>query len=239
MEVPKTKDEIREAVWDQLQVERLARFPFPPHGRIPNFAGAAEAAQRLFELPIWANATRLKINPDAPQLPVRLEALRRGMVVYMPTPRLRAGFLCLDPARIPAEKLRSAASLSGCKHWATEVPLVELPQMDAIVTGSVAATRGGRRCGKGHGYSDLEYAILRELGHAPCPVATTVHDRQLVEDLPFDPLDLPLSVIVTPTQTVTVVEPPAPPAGIDWPSLTEERIAEMPVLAELRARSKR
>lgn len=239
MDAQETKDQTREAVWDHLQSERLARFPFPPHGRIPNFAGAAEAAQRLFEVATWANAKRLKINPDAPQLPVRLEALRRGITVYMPTPRLRAGFLCLDPARIPPKKLRSAASLSGCKEWAFEVPLSELPQMDAIVTGSVAATRAGRRCGKGHGYSDLEYAILRELGHAPCPVATTIHDCQLVEELPFDPLDLPLSVIVTPTQTLTVAQPPAPPAGIDWSRLTEERIAEMPVLAELRARGER
>jgi len=29
------KDDARTAVWDRLQVQRLARFPFPPHGRIP------------------------------------------------------------------------------------------------------------------------------------------------------------------------------------------------------------
>ena len=29
---------------DRLSAEGLARFPFPPHGRIPNFAGAEVAA---------------------------------------------------------------------------------------------------------------------------------------------------------------------------------------------------
>ena len=56
------KDDARTAVWDRLQVQRLARFPFPPHGRIPNFAGADRAARRLFELAPWKNAKRLKIR---------------------------------------------------------------------------------------------------------------------------------------------------------------------------------
>ena len=61
----------RQAVWDRLQREGLARFPFPPHGRIPNFDGAREAAVRLFQIEPWATARRLKVNPDAPQRYVR------------------------------------------------------------------------------------------------------------------------------------------------------------------------
>jgi len=52
-----SKDEARQAVWGRLQAEGLARFPFPPHGRIPNFTGAEQAAKRLFELSPWKNAT--------------------------------------------------------------------------------------------------------------------------------------------------------------------------------------
>ena len=159
------KAEARRAVWDRLQAERLARFPFPPHGRIPNFAGAKEAAERLFEVEPWRSARRIKVNPDAPQRPVRAAALRRGITVFVPTPRLRAGFKKLDPARIPHDQIRAAASLSRGARFAEDVPLEALPAMDAIVCGSVAVTRDGRRCGKGEGYSDLEYAILRELGH--------------------------------------------------------------------------
>jgi 5-formyltetrahydrofolate cyclo-ligase len=169
------KDEARQAVWDRLQAERLARFPFPSHGRIPNFAGAKEAAERLFEIEPWRSARRIKVNPDAPQRPVREAALRRGITVLIPTPRLRGGFRMLDPERIPPDQIRAAASLSRGDRFAEEVPLADVPQVDAIVCGSVAVTRDGRRCGKGEGYSDLEYAILRELGHPPVPVATTVH----------------------------------------------------------------
>lgn len=86
----------------------------------------------------------------------------------------------------------------------------------------------------GEGYSDLEYAILRELGHPPVPVATTVHAVQIVDALPRDPTDLPLSLIVTPADTIRVRRPPRAPVGLAWERLTDEDFAEMPVLAEIR-----
>jgi len=227
------KEAARQAVWDWLQAEGLARFPFPPHGRIPNFQGAREAAHKLFELDPWISAKRIKVNPDAPQRYVREEALRRGITVFVPTPRLRAGFTCLDPAKIPRDKISQAASLSKGTKWARDVPLEKLPRMDAIVCGSVAVTRDGRRCGKGEGYSDLEYAILRELGHPPVPVATTVHSIQIVESFPGDSVDLPLSVIVTPEESLIISHPPRAPKGIQWDRLTEKDLEEMPVLRDL------
>ncbi|HZN44720.1 MAG TPA: 5-formyltetrahydrofolate cyclo-ligase, partial [Nitrospiraceae bacterium] len=69
--------------------------------------------------------------------------------------------------------------------------------------------------GKGEGYSDLEFAILRELGHPSVPVATTVHNVQILDEFPLDPTDLPLSMIVTPEETVRVRRPPPAPKGID------------------------
>jgi len=228
------KASARQAVWDRLQAEGLARFPFPPHGRIPNFQGAKEAARRLFELEPWKSAKRIKVNPDAPQRHVREEALRRGMTVFVPTPRLRGGFKRLDPGKIPKSKLAQAASLSKSSQWAEDVPLEELPRLDAIVCGSVAVTREGHRCGKGEGYSDLEYAILRELGHPPVPVATTVHSVQIIEALPRDSNDLPLAVIVTPEETIKVKNPPPAPKGIAWSLLTDKDLDEMPVLMELK-----
>lgn len=227
------KAKARAAVWDRLQAERLARFPFPPHGRIPNFRGAEQAARRLFEVEPWRTAARIKINPDAPQRPVREAALRRGITVFVPTPRLRGGFKRLDPARIPADRVRDAASLSRGAAFAEDVALEDLPPMDAIVCGSVAVTRDGRRAGKGEGYSDLEYALLRELGHPPVPVATTVHPVQIVAALPLEPNDLPLSLIVTPDEVIRVPDPPPAPAGIDWSRLTPSDLEAMPVLGGL------
>ncbi|MFB6098927.1 MAG: 5-formyltetrahydrofolate cyclo-ligase [Salinibacter sp.] len=229
-----TKSAARSAVWNALDDPGVARFPGPPHGRIPNFDGASAAAERLFAGAPFAGARRLKVNPDAPQRHVRIEALRRGCVVYVPTPRLRGGFKRLDPENIPTDEIKSAASLSNMDRWAEPVSLNDLPQLDVIVTGSVAVTREGHRCGKGEGYSDLEYAILQELGHEPVPVATTVHPLQVVESVPREAYDLPLSRIVTPEETIEVASPPGPPAGIDWEALSEDDLEAMPVLRELR-----
>ena len=229
-----SKAEARRAVWDRVAREGVARFPLPPHGRIPNFAGARAAALRLLDHPLFRKVRVLKVNPDAPQRPVREEALRRGITVLMPTPRLRAGFKLLDPERIPTDRLREAASLSRCDRWAEERPLRSLPRIDAIVCGSVAVTRGGDRCGKGEGYSDLELAILWELGHPAVPIATSVHPLQIVDALPRDATDLGLSLVVTPGEAIEIPEPPLGPGGIDWDRLGEEELRAMPVLEELR-----
>ena len=230
-----SKDAARRYVWDVLTEQRLARFPFPVHGRIPNFKGAESAARRLLDVAPWKDARYLKINPDSPQRPLREEALRRGITYFMPTPRLKAGFRRFDPSRIPPAKYGEAAALSTSEAWGELVPLEALPQLDAIVAGSVAVTRTGRRCGKGEGYSDIEFAILRELGHPTVPVATTVHAASVVEDFPRDDIDLPLSVIATPDDTIMVPVPPPAPAGIHWDRLSERDLEEMPVLKDLRA----
>ena len=107
--------------------------------------------------------------------------------------------------------------------------------MDAIVTGCVAVTDTGRRAGKGAGYSDIEFAILRELGHAAVPVATTVNDVQVVGDFPIESNDLPLTVIATPTRTIRIENPPPPPSSIEWGRLSDQDLEDMPVLQELRA----
>lgn len=232
------KARIRQQVWDHLEAARIARFPFPPHGRIPNFAGAREACLRLFEWPVLAAAKIIKVNPDAPQRPLRLEALRRGITVLVPTPRLRAGFLRLDPACIATEEYAAAASLSKMHRFAEELELDALPTPDCLVVGSVAVSERGARCGKGEGYADLEYGILRSLGHPPIPVASVVHDDQIVEEIPRDATDLPLSIIATPTRLLHVRNPPPGPPGIDWSRLSEEDLVAMPVLAELQSRAR-
>ena len=221
--------------WDRLQAEGLARFPFPPHGRIPNYVGADLAAQRLFEASPWKEAQAIKVNPDSPQRYVRRLALAKGVRVYVPTPRLTGGFHLLDPEMIAPADFDSAATLSSMADYSQPVALSEMPQLDAIVTGCAAVTRAGKRCGKGEGYSDIEFAILRELGHAPVPVATTVHDAQLVADFPIEANDLPLSLICTPTETIHIEAPLPAPEGIDWSRLDEADLARMPLLIDLKA----
>lgn len=227
------KQGAREFAWEVLERDGLARFPFPPQGRIPNFAGAREAADRLFAMAPWRDARAIKVNPDSPQKWVRQRALQLGIRVYVPTPKLAGGFHLLDPQSIPPERFAEAATLKSMASFSRVVELHELPQLDAIVTGCAAVTETGKRCGKGAGYSDIEYAILLELGHAPVPVATTVHDVQVVEDFPVFSNDIPLAVICTPTRTIEVEHALTAPAGIDWSALDAATIAAMPPLAEL------
>ena len=56
------KQSLRERVWDELEERGEARFPFPPTGRIPNFAGADAAAERLTDTAAWGSAGTVKIG---------------------------------------------------------------------------------------------------------------------------------------------------------------------------------
>jgi 5-formyltetrahydrofolate cyclo-ligase len=103
--------------------------------------------------------------------------------------------------------------------------------VDLVVSGSVAVTETGARVGKGEGYSDLEYAVLRELGlvSESTTVATTVHALQVVESAPVEAHDVPMDIVATPERVVETETPHDRPAGVD-PELAGERVAEIPVL---------
>ncbi|MFB6139887.1 MAG: 5-formyltetrahydrofolate cyclo-ligase [Halosimplex sp.] len=230
------KQSLRERVWDDLADSGEARFPFPPHGRIPNFAGADAAAERLAGLPEWAAADRLKANPDAPQLPVRRRALEAGKTVYMAVPCLRDErcFYRLDPGALADPD--AAATVSGVDDHAEQVGPDAVDRVDLVVVGSVAVSLDGARVGKGEGYSDLEFAVLTELGlvDEATTVATTVHESQVREGIEPDAHDVPLDLIVTPGSVIRTETPHERPDGIDWDALDDERIAEIPVLERFR-----
>jgi 5-formyltetrahydrofolate cyclo-ligase len=231
------KDRYRTAVWDALDRSGEARFPFPPHGRIPNFAGADAAAARLAETATWDEAAVVKANPDAPQLPVRRAALRAGKQVFVAVPRLRDErcFLHLDPAAI--DDVDGATTVSGIGDAGDPVHPDQVPHVDCILSGSVAVSTAGDRIGKGEGFSDLEFGLLAESGRvdSSTAVVTTVHPFQVFDrPLPTTPTDVPIDLIATPDR----VHRPARadrPDGIEWSQLDAERIAEMPALARRRS----
>jgi 5-formyltetrahydrofolate cyclo-ligase len=231
------KEAIRQRVWDELDDSGEARFPFPPHGRISNFAGADAAAERLAASDAWEEADVLKANPDAPQLPVRRAALRAGKTLYVAVPRLRdeACFLRLDPTEI--EDVDEATTVGGIETAGEAVGPDGMEPVDLIVSGSVAVTGAGARVGKGEGYSDLEFALLREFGLVDdgTTTVTTVHEMQVLDEaVPTTPRDVPMDRVFTPERSFRTDAPAEKPAGIDWDALDEERIAEIPVLARLR-----
>ena len=231
-----SKQATRARIWALLTSRRVARFPGAV-GRIPNFVGAEEAARRLAETPAWQAARVVKCNPDAPQLPVRALALKQGKRVFMAVPRLREErcFLELDPRRLVGRE-HAAASICGAGRLGKPTLPKDMPTIELIVAGSVAVRRDGARVGKGGGFSDLEFALLTELGLVGrwTTVATTVHPLQIVrETLPMLAHDIPLDLIVTPEETIRCLRHHRRPRGIVWSALTDEKIAEVPLLARL------
>jgi 5-formyltetrahydrofolate cyclo-ligase len=196
---------------------------------------ADAAAERLAETPEWRAARVVKVNPDAPQRGVRHRALRQGKVLLMPTPRLREGFLMLDPERLAPNQLFAASSIKGAFALAIPIGLDDLPRIDLLVFGSVAVSAAGDRVGKGEGYAELEFGVLRALDRVPeeVTIATTVHDEQLVPAIPREAFDVTLDLICTPTRTLRVKARAKRPAGILWEALADERRGEMPILEEL------
>jgi len=192
-------------IWRLMEEEGIATFPRPVFHRIPNFVGAEKAAQNLGELPEYKAAKVVFCNPDSPQRPVREMALRDGKVVVMATPKLRRGVLLLDPSTIARNRLFEASTIHGAfKHGRFVEP--SKVKVDLFVAGSVAVSLDGGRLGKGTGYSDQEYVILKDSGGlAPgALVVTTVHDVQIIERIPRDAWDIPVNIIVTPTKVIRI-----------------------------------
>ena len=232
--VPRDKDLIRDRIWTLLEEQNIARFPRPVFHRIPNFLGAEEAGRKVAGLKEFEDAKTIKVNPDSAQRQVRFEALSRGKLLLMPTPRLRSGFILLDDA-VPKARHRVASTIHGAFVLGKKVPLDKLPAIDLAVVGSVAVAPDGGRIGKGEGYSEIEYGILRELGlvSESIPIITTVHDSQIVDFVPSEDHDIAVDYIVTPTRLLAVNRKRPRPAGIIWSKVTPGMIKRMSILGEL------
>jgi 5-formyltetrahydrofolate cyclo-ligase len=230
----RSKDEVRREVWRAMDEEGVARFP-GAEGRIPNFAGAKAAAQRLSRHAAWIEAETIKANPDSPQTHARRLALEQGKLLVMAVPRLRDQhpFRLLDPRRLSGEKRRDAATIKGALRHGTVIDLDQVPPLDLVLTGSVGVNLKGARLGKGGGFSDLEYGLLTEAGRIDrrTLIATTVHPIQILrENLLMTEHDIPLNLIATPRAVIEVDGAYRRPAGILWDHLQPPQIHEIPVL---------
>jgi len=202
------KEDVRMRIWRLMEAKGIATFPKPIFHRIPNFIGAEKAAQKLRELPEYKTAKVVFCTPDSPQRPVREIALKDDKTVVMATPRLEEGFLLLDPKTIPKNRIFEASTIHGAfKHGRLIEP--SKVKIDLFVAGSVAVSLDGGRLGKGKGYSDQEYAILKSARGLSLKtvVVTTVHDVQVVEEIPRDEWDVPVDVIVTPSKIMRTRKP--------------------------------
>ena len=106
----RSKDAIRRSVWTAMEREGVARFP-GARERIPNFANARAAGERLSRSAAWKKAKTIKANPDAPQTHSRRLALEQGKMLVMAVPRLR------DAHPIHAPERLGGSLLARCGRW--------------------------------------------------------------------------------------------------------------------------
>lgn len=159
------KDEVRNAIWKELEASGFAVGPAVSH--IPNFVGADMAAWRLAQTDAWRLARNVKCNPDPPQIPLRLRALHEGKTLYCPVPELVEDhpYMKIDPAALDARGIgyEIAATHQGYMLFGEHIEFEDVPVLDFCIVGSVAVSREGGRTGKGGGFADLETGIFREL----------------------------------------------------------------------------
>jgi 5-formyltetrahydrofolate cyclo-ligase len=220
-----------------MERDGVSRFP-GAEGRIPNFAGAKQAAEKLAGSRAWKRAKVMKANPDSPQTHARRLALEDGKQVIMAVPRLRDShpFRLLDPRNLSADQVREAATIKGALRHGRVVAEEELPEIDVVLTGSVAVNLKGARVGKGGGFSDIEYGLLIEAGKIDdhTTVATTAHAIQILrEHLQSTAHDLPVDLIATPRAVIEVERQYPRPRGILWDHLQPPQIREIPILERM------
>ena len=235
------QQDLREQVWARFrEVARPdSRFHWDFSSFIADFAGSEDCVDRVRALPAWSRSPVLFITPDNSTELIRRAAMADGKPFLMTTYGIRRGFLALDPRDVPPAERSYAATLDGMDRYARPVGLREIGRggpIGLLITGGSAVNRGGHRMGKGHGYFDLEWALLSEIGvtDSSSEIADIVHDCQLV-DVPVAPAahDVPVDWIITPTRTVRAETPGRPPGRVYWDLLRGTELESIPPVVEL------
>ncbi|MBS7655763.1 5-formyltetrahydrofolate cyclo-ligase [Candidatus Bathyarchaeota archaeon] len=195
------KKKLREEIWIKMEKAGLTIFPKPCFGRIPNFLNVDKAAAKLKMLPEYKEAKVVLVNPDAAQAPVREMVLRNGKTLVMPTPKLKKGFLIINPDQTKGKE-RFASTIKGAFKLGKITE--KIPKIDFIVEGCVAVDRKGNRLGKGGGYGDKEIKLAKQLSNHSIKVAVTCHSIQVVAEVPVNEYDEKVDYIATEKELIKV-----------------------------------
>jgi len=175
---------------------RAARSAFPRDAR----AVAAQAvAARALEIPAVADAhrvlayaaTRAELDP-APL--VRALRARGAHVAYprVTAPGEMALHWCDDEGDL-------APGYCGIFEPAANTPSADAPEFDLILVPGTAFDEACGRIGMGGGFYDRLLPLL----NTDALTLGLAFDEQIVEKVPLEAHDMPLSAVVTPTRTLT------------------------------------
>ncbi len=236
------KVHVRSMIWDKLvNVARPdSRFHLDFNEYIPDFAGSKAATARITSMDAYVGADSLFITPDNCLEQLRANAVLDNKTQVMPTYGIRRGMVALRPGDVTDGMARYATLLDVIEQVGNYVNLEQLGEgfrFDLIVTGASAVNYSGVRFGKGHGFFDLEWAMLYQIGAVKesTPVVAFVHDCQLIDvALQADQFDTICDYIVTPTRLIEILEPRKPTMGVIWDKLEPGTLDKIPSLRELK-----
>lgn len=237
------KSQVRKEVWSAMRKVALpdSRFHYDFESFIADFEGSSFATNNLVALPCYQFAKVVFITPDNCLEGLRLATLEAGKTILTTTYAIRRGFWLLDPATISPQRYEYTSTLDGMEKLAKPMKLATMAgenlKVDLMVTGTGAINVEGVRYGKGHGFFDLEWAMLYTLGTITqeTRTAAVVHDCQVISDALIPELfDTVCDIISTPTRVIEVPMAKKPGCGILWDQLAEGMYESIPPLQELK-----
>ena len=235
------KDVLRSIVWDKLikYAKPDSRFHYNFSEFIPDFEGSDICADVIRSMDLYKHANILFITPDNCLEDLRMKCIIDKKNFIMPTYGIRRGFVYLDRKLVPEGKEDFASKLDGAEIFGRYIDLKfieKIGKIDLMITGASIVSVNGVRYGKGHGYFDLEWAMMREIGVVDdkTPIMAVVHDCQVLEkDLSASKFDTIVDYIITPSQVIKVTTNKSKPKGIDWNTLDKNLIENIPPLKYL------
>lgn len=233
----------RVRIWEELLkvAKPDSRFSWQFSEFICDYEGSEKGAALLAATDLYKNAKVIFITPDNNLETLRERAFRDRKTVVMTNYGITRGFFLISPGQIPEGKEEVASLLDGVgrywKHQTLEQLKRSVGHIDLMVTGASAITPGGIRFGKGHGYFDLEWAMLSScrIADDATVIVGAGHDCQVVDvDVAVEEYDTAIDYIVTPTRILeTRHEFPRPGKGIIWCRLAPGMRAQIPPIQEL------
>lgn len=244
-----TKRSIRLETWQRIKDQKLSPLRrFSVFNKIPNYIGADKAAELLAATDEFKKANKIKVNIDLAQEPVKVEVIKAHKTLFVPpaqkSSNVYAKIKNCNPDEVDLATQKKIIKLQGDEDTFEEIDINGIEKLDMVVVGSCAVSRQGHRIGKGNGYVDLDIGILTYLGviTKDTLIVTTVHDVQVYDTLPenlFQSYDLPLDMIVTPTEVIRVSKRLRRPEGIEWKLLSSRRLEIVPVLKCIKEREEK
>lgn len=192
----KSKEEVRQYVWKKITP--FCDFP-NPYGRIPNFRDASKACERIRELDEYKKADCVFSAPDSVLLRLREIVLEDGKTLLAVLPRIKGFVVLREKVKPTIERLKlgKPADFSELRG-----------KVGIFAQGCVAVDMHGNRIGKGSGFGDREFQILKNENVLAEDALFIViaHDIQVFNDLSHlaEEHDAKADVILTPTRIIRV-----------------------------------